>query len=95
MNNMPRGIPRDNSTNRRILHRMKIVRGHLEKVIKMTEEGEYCIDIVHQSLAIQSALKEVDNLILKNHIETCMAGAMKKGKGKDVVEEMMRVFEKV
>ena len=92
--NMPKGIPRDKSTNRKILHRFKIARGHLDKVISMTQEGQYCIDVVHQSLAVQSALKEIDQLILKNHMETCVVDAIKKGKSETVINEVMKVFEK-
>ncbi len=91
---MSKGIPRDQSTNRKIIHRMKIARGHLEKVIKMTENGEYCIDIVNQSLAVQSALKSVDELILKNHLETCVADSIKKGKSKEVIEEVVKILQK-
>ena len=91
---MSKGIPRDQSVNRKILHRMKIARGHLNKVIKMTESGEYCIDIVNQSLAVQSALKSVDELILKNHLETCVADSIKKGKSKEVIEEVVKILEK-
>lgn len=92
--NMPRGIPRDKSVERRIIHRLKITRGHLDKVIKMVEDGDYCVDIVHQSIAVQAALKEIDFLILKNHMQTCMADAIKKGKGSEVVEEIIKVVEK-
>ena len=56
-----------------ILHRLKISRGHLNKIIKMVEEDKYCIDIVHQSLAVQAALKKADGLVLKNQLQTCVA----------------------
>ncbi len=91
---MPRGLPRDKSTQRKIIHRLKIARGHLDKVIDMTEKGEYCIDIVHQSLAVQSALKATDQLVLKNHMQTCVADSIKKGKSDEVIEEVIKIFEK-
>jgi DNA-binding FrmR family transcriptional regulator len=91
---MAKGIPRDQSIDRKIIHRMKIARGHLDKVIKMTEEGVYCIDILNQSLAVESALKSVDELILKNHLETCVADSIKKGKSIEVIEEVIKIFKK-
>lgn len=90
---MPRGIPRNHSAERRILHRFKIAHGHLNKVIKMVEDGEYCIDVIHQSRAVQKALKEADNLILENHLKTCVADAIKKG-DRRVISEVMNVFKK-
>ena len=78
----------------KILHRLKIARGHLEKVINMVETDEYCIHVVHQSLAIQSALKKVDEVILENHLKTCVADSIKKGETTKAVSEMMDVLKK-
>ena len=91
---MPKGLPRNQSVQRKILHRLKIARGHLDKVISMVEGNEYCIDVIHQSIAVQSALRQIDHVILKNHMETCVADSIKKGKSEEVIEEVMRVMEK-
>lgn len=91
---MPKGIPRDKSTDRKILHRLKIARGHLDKIIKMSEEGAYCIDIVHQSIAVQSSLKATDQVILKNHMESCLVHSIKNGDSKEVIEEITKILEK-
>lgn len=73
---------------------MKIARGHLDKVIDMVENGHYCVDVIHQSLAVQAALKQIDQLILKNHMETCVAAEIKKGNAAEVIDEVMKVMEK-
>ena len=78
----------------RILHRLQISLGQLKKVIAMLEADQYCIDILHQSQAVQQALKEVDNLILENHLKTCVADEIKKGKTEKVIAEVMKVMEK-
>lgn len=77
----------------RILHRFKIASGHLKKVIKMLEDQEYCIDVIHQSQAVQKALKEADDLILENHLKTCAANAIKAGRQEEAVKEIMNVFK--
>ena len=91
---MPKGIPRDTSMKRHLLHRLKITRGHLDKVITMVENGEYCIDVIHQSVAIQSALKTTNQVLLKNHLETCVAEAIQNGRSEEVIKEVMQVIEK-
>lgn len=78
----------------RILHRLKISRGHLNKVISMIEEDQYCIDVIHQSQAVQKALSEVDNLLLENHLKTCVVEHIKNGEEKQVVEEIMKIYKK-
>lgn len=85
---------RPKDTQERILHRLKIARGHLEKVIKMVEEDTYCIDVLHQSQAVQKALKEIDNLMLENHLKKCAADAISQGKTDEAIAEVMQVFRK-
>lgn len=91
---MPKGVPRNRSTQHTLLHRLKIARGHLSRVIAMVERGDYCIDVIHQSQAIQAALKNVDQTILKNHMETCLSDAIKRGRDKEVIEEVMKIISK-
>jgi DNA-binding FrmR family transcriptional regulator len=60
----------------------------------MVEENEYCIDVLHQSQAVQKALKETDNLMLENHLKCCVTDAISKGKNEEAIEEVMQVFRK-
>ena len=76
------------------LKRLRTARGHLDHVISQVEAEKYCIDILQQSLAVQSALRAVDNLILKGHLEEHVAEAMhRKDKAKSI-QEVVDVFEK-
>jgi len=81
-------------SNNKVIHRLKIAKGHLDKVIKMVEDGAYCIDVVHQSIAVQSALKKADEVILENHLNSCVADSIKKGRVKESVGEIMQVLRK-
>lgn len=85
---------RPKDTQERILHRLKISLGQLRRVLTMVAADEYCIDILHQSQAVQKALKEVDALILDNHLRSCVAQAIKKGKDKEVIDEVMKAWTK-
>ena len=86
---------RPKDTQERILHRLKITQGHLKKVIKMVEEDCYCIDVLHQSQAIQKALKETDHLMLENHLKTCAVDAIGKGRKEEAIREVIQVFKKM
>jgi DNA-binding FrmR family transcriptional regulator len=85
---------RPKDTQERIIHRLKIAKGHLEKVIRMVEEDSYCIDVLHQSQAVQSALKQTDDLLLENHLKTCVADAIGNGEKEKAITEIMEVFKK-
>lgn len=83
---------RPKNTQERITHRLKIARGHLNKVIKMMEEDAYCIDVLHQSQAVQKAIQETDALILENHLNSCVIDHIKRGEAKSSIDEIMKVF---
>ena len=80
--------------NKKILHRLQIARGHLDKVISMVENDSYCIDIVHQSIAVQAALKKTDEVILENHLKTCVSDSIKNGQSNEAIKEVMEVLRK-
>ena len=85
---------RPKDTQERILHRLKIARGHLDKVIRMAENDEYCINVLHQSQAVQAGLKETDSVILENHLRTCVSDSIKSGDQEEAIKEVMEVFKK-
>ncbi len=85
---------RPKDTQERIVHRLKIAKGHLEKVIQMVEEDCYCIDVLHQMQAVGSGLKETGNVLLENHLNTCVSDAITKGKKNEAISEIMEVFKR-
>ncbi|KKU03403.1 MAG: hypothetical protein UX99_C0018G0001 [Candidatus Amesbacteria bacterium GW2011_GWB1_47_26] len=76
------------------IHRLKIAKGHLDKVIRMVQNGDYCIDILTQSQAVQAALKKVDAIILENHLKTCVTDAVRGDKKDQAIAEVIKVFKK-
>jgi len=85
---------RPKDTEERILHRLKIAKGHLEKVISMIEDDTYCIDVLQQLQAVESGLKGTGSLLLENHLRGCVADAISKGKTEEAITEIMQVFKK-
>lgn len=85
---------RPKDTQERIIHRLKIAKGHLEKVIQMMEDDIYCIDVLHQLQAVESGVKETGNLVLENHLKSCVAEAIGEGKKDEAISEIMQVFKK-
>ncbi len=83
-------------TDKKISNRMNYLIGHLKANLRMVKEGRYCIDIIRQNQAVISALKKVNELILENHLNTCVTSAIK-GKSekarKKVLEEIVEIFK--
>ena len=81
--------------NNKVLHRLKIAKGHLSKVIEMVEKGEYCLNVIQQTQAVTSSLEKVSELILENHLKTCVRESMESGKNIDEkVAEVIEVFKR-
>jgi DNA-binding FrmR family transcriptional regulator len=76
-------------------NRLKSVEGHVRGIQRMVEEGAYCMDILKQIKAVQQALERVSALTLENHLNTCVATAIRSEDADEqerVVREIMDVF---
>ena len=79
-----------------VLRRLKTVEGHVRGIQRMVEEDVYCIDVIRQIQAVQSALNKVSTQILEEHLHTCLITAVR---GEDeqererVLHEITDVFE--
>ncbi len=85
---------RPKDSKERILHRLKIAQGHLKKVIQMVDDDAYCIDVIHQSQAVQKAIKVTDSLLLENYLQCCVSDAINKGNKDEAIAEVMNIFKK-
>jgi len=74
---------------RDILNRLKTVRGHLDGILRMTEDEAYCVDLMKQVSAAQASLERVNRLILKNHLETCFSEAVSEGRAQPAIAELL------
>ncbi len=79
-----------------VLARLKSIEGHVRGVHRMVEEDVYCIDIIKQTLAVESAIAKVNTLILEGHLETCVTTAIKGDDPEErerIINKLLGVFE--
>lgn len=62
--------------------------GQLEGVKKMISEQRYCIEILQQLKASRSALKNIEQNILKNHMQMCLLNAAKSQNEAEILEKI-------
>ena len=75
-----------------LLNRLKTARGHLDAVVRMIEDDAYCPDVMKQLSAVQGSLERASRLVLRNHLETCVAAAMQAGRVDEIVDELMEAL---
>ncbi|MCY6356177.1 metal-sensing transcriptional repressor [Clostridium sp. ZS2-4] len=88
-----------NDEKKKAVQSLKTSKGQIEGIIKMIEDGRYCIDISNQIIAAQSLLKKANMLILKQHLNHCVKDAFsKENNEKDIeikIEEIVQVLSKI
>ncbi len=73
---------------------LKKARGMLQKIIKMIEEKEYCIDIMQQNLAVIGLLRSAHESLMEGHLKSCFTQAMQSKNEKlkkQMTEEILKV----
>jgi CsoR family transcriptional regulator, copper-sensing transcriptional repressor len=75
-----------------VLNRLKTAGGHLAAVVRMVEDDTYCPEIMKQLSAVQGSLEGASRLVLRNHLETCVAAAMQDGRTEEIVDELMEAL---
>src|SRR5436309_2623703 len=69
--------------------RLKVAAGHLEGVRRMVGEDAYCVDLMKQLAAVQGTLEGVQRILLRNHLSSCVADAISRGMGEQIIDELM------
>lgn len=86
----------DEKTKKQITRRLASVAGHVKGIERMVDEDTYCIDVIKQIQAVQSALNKVSTLMLDNHLRTCVTTAIQgddPGEREHMLQEVVNVFE--
>lgn len=63
-----------------LIDRLRTVQGHLSGIEKMVVEGRECEDIMHQLLAIRSAVDKLTVKVAEHYVLSCHLNAMNEGK---------------
>ena len=85
----------NDNTTKKVLPRLKRIGGQVDGIGRMIENDRYCVDVLLQIASAQAALSQVSKLILRSHVESCLADVMASGKAADrkqKIEELMEVF---
>ena len=74
--------------NEDVLKRLKTIEGHVKGIETMVENEAYCIDVIRQIHAVQSALEKVSGIILDGHLHSCLITAVR-GENPDERERVL------
>jgi len=78
-----------------IIKRLSKVEGHVRGISKMVQDDKDCPAILLQIAAVQSALGKISQIMLEDHVETCVAKAIKEGRGEAAVQELKEAIARL
>lgn len=76
-----------------VIKRLKRVEGHLRSIIKMMENERPCLDIAQQMHAVEKAITNAKETLVRDHIDHCLEHAVHGGdkKADDAVREFKEI----
>ena len=77
----------------KIVRRLKILDGQIRGLQEMIEKDTYCVDVITQTSAVKQGLSNIENMILENHLSTCVVKQIQSGDSKKAVGEVLKVYK--
>ena len=70
-----------------LVKRLHRIEGQVRGIEKMVDDDRYCIDILTQIAAVNTALESLAYKVLDDHVRHCVAGALTSGDTADAMEK--------
>lgn len=77
-----------------LIHRLNRIEGQIRGIKGMVEKDVYCTDILVQVAAANAALNGFSRELLANHIRTCVAEDIRRGKD-GTIDELVALLPKL
>lgn len=78
------------------LARLGRIEGQVRGVARMIEDERYCIDVLTQIRAVRAALDKVEQAVLGDHLQHCVAHAFHAGSETDrqaKIDELLELLD--
>lgn len=83
----------DDAQKEKLVRRLKIIEGQVRGLVSMLEKDTYCIDVITQTSAVKQGLSTVEDLLLENHLNSCVHKQMSSGQTAKAVGEVLKVYK--
>ena len=87
-------VARDTAGKTELARRLRRVEGQVRGIGKMLEDDRYCVDVLTQVAAVQSALDALARKLLEHHLHGCVKHAIRSGDGDAAIAEALTVIRK-
>lgn len=84
---------RDEKEKKDIVNRINRLIGQMNGIKAMIENNRYCDDVLIQLAAVNKSIKSLANLVLDNHMHSCLIENIQKGNF-EIVDEIVDLFKR-
>ncbi len=77
-----------------VIHRLSRVEGHIRAIKRMLEEERPCPEVLIQLAAVKSAVQKASQIVLEDHIQSCLAEAVAKGTVDEEWQSLKKALDK-
>lgn len=84
-----------NINNEELLNRLTKIEGQIKGIAKMVKSDRFCTDILVQISAAENALNRVGQIILQNHITSCVVAGISSGNREETIKDLEKIISKV
>jgi len=74
--------------------RLNRIEGQVRGIGRIIDDDRYCVDILTQVSAVQSALDALALKLLEHHLHGCVSHAVASGNGAHAIDEALSVIRK-
>lgn len=82
----------DEKSKAKVVRRLKLLEGQVRGLQKMVSNDTYCINVITQTSAVKQGLSNVEDMLLRNHLDHCVHHQMRSGQTKKAKEEIIKVY---
>ena len=62
-----------------VVNRLKRADGHLQKIIRMMQDGQSCTDLAQQLHAVEKAIGQAKRILIQDHVDHCLEESLNGG----------------
>ena len=77
----------------KLIRRLKIIEGQVRGLQSLVANKTYCIDVITQTSAVKQALSNVEDILLKEHLQSCVVNQIKAGKIDNATKEILQIYQ--
>ena len=76
-----------------VINRLKRADGHLQKIVRMMQDGRPCVDLAQQLHAVEKAVGQAKRILIQDHVDHCLEESLNGETDPKAARALVREFK--